>query len=215
MVSTLPRHNGRCNNKMRTIYLHGFASGPASKKAAFFRDRMPALEVPDLANGDFEHLTISGQIGVIGNLAAGEPVALIGSSMGGYLAALYGARHGEVTKVVLLAPAFGFARRWEETPEAEAWRKTGFLDVYHYGEQRKCRLSYGLIEDAKQYEDVPDFHQPALIFHGIHDDVVPPAVSSQFAASHSNARLRLLDSNHEMLNVLDSIWREAEPFLLP
>jgi pimeloyl-ACP methyl ester carboxylesterase len=199
---------------MRTIYLHGFASGPASKKAAFFHERMPSLEIPDLARGDFEHLSITGQLEVIEELAAGEPVSLMGSSMGGYLAALYAARHAEVSKVVLLAPAFGFARRWAATPEAEAWRKTGFLDVYHYGEKRKCRLSYELIEDALRYEDFPDFQQPALIFHGIHDEVVPPALSSQFVATHPNARLRLLDSDHELLNVLDGIWQEASPFLL-
>ena len=200
---------------MRTIYLHGFASGPASKKATFFHDRMPSLEVPDLSAGDFEHLSISGQIDVIGEMAAGDPVALIGSSMGGYLAALYAAQHPEVARLVLLAPAFGFARTWAAAPEAEAWRKTGFLDVYHYGEKRKRRLGYQLIEDALRYDDFPDFQQPALIFHGIHDTVVPPGLSGQFAGTHPAARLRLLNSDHELLNVLDSIWREAGPFLLP
>jgi len=200
---------------MRTIYLHGFASGPASKKATFFRQHIPTLEIPDLSAGDFEHLSITGQIGVIDELAAGEPVALIGSSMGGYLAALYAAQQVNVAKLVLLAPAFGFARSWAAAPEAESWRKTGFLDVYHYGDKRKRRLGYQLIEDAMRYDDFPDFRQPALIFHGIHDTVVPPGLSSQFAGAHPNARLRLLDSDHELLNVLDSIWREAGPFLLP
>jgi DNA-binding CsgD family transcriptional regulator/tetratricopeptide (TPR) repeat protein len=58
---------------MRTLYLHGFASGPASKKAIFFRQRMPSLEIPDLAAGDFEHLSIKSQIVVIDELAAGDP----------------------------------------------------------------------------------------------------------------------------------------------
>jgi pimeloyl-ACP methyl ester carboxylesterase len=200
---------------MRTIYLHGFASGPASKKAAFFRHRLPSLEIPDLSAGDFEHLSITSQIVVIDELAAGEPVALVGSSMGGYLAALYAARNPEiVAKLVLLAPAFAFARRWAAAPEGEAWRKTGFLEVYHYGEKCKRRLAYHLIEDALGYEDFPDFQQPALIFHGIHDTIVPPGLSSQFAATHPNARLRLLDSDHELLTVLDSIWQEAGPFLV-
>src|SRR5712692_10702133 len=117
---------------MRILYLHGFASGPASKKAAFFRARIPELDVPDLAQGDFEHLTITGQLAVIERLAAGEPVALIGSSLGGYLAALYAARHPEVSKLVLMAPAFGFLRRWSQSPDAAEWRRTGFLQVYHY-----------------------------------------------------------------------------------
>ena len=210
------RHNRRYSNKMRTFYLHGFASGPASKKATFFRRRIPSLEIPDLAAGDFEHLSITSQIDVIDEMTVGESVSLIGSSMGGYLAALYAARRPEaVARLVLLAPAFAFARSWAEAPEAESWRKTGFLDVYHYGEKRTRRLSYHLIEDALGYDDFPDFQQPALIFHGIHDTVVPPGLSSQFAGTHPNTRLRLLDSDHELLNVLDSIWREAGPFLLP
>jgi pimeloyl-ACP methyl ester carboxylesterase len=199
---------------MRILYLHGFASGPTSKKASFFGDQTHTLEIPDLAAGDFEHLTITGQLEVIERLAAGEPVSLIGSSLGGYLAALYASRHAEVTKVVLMAPAFGFARRWSETPEAAAWRETGFLDVYHYGEKRQRRLSYGLIEDGLRYPEFPDFRQPALIFHGIHDTVVPAQLSEEFARSHPNARLRLLDSDHELLNVLDVIWQETGPFLL-
>jgi pimeloyl-ACP methyl ester carboxylesterase len=199
---------------MRYLYLHGFASGPQSKKAGFFRERILSLEVPDLAAGDFEHLTISGQLRVIEDLAAGEAVSLIGSSMGSYLAALYAARHPEVVKLVLMAPAFGFARRWSELPESESWRKNGFLDIYHYGEKRNRRLSYGLIEDALQHEEFPDFRQPGLIFHGLHDTTVPSGLSCEFAADHPNVRLYLLDSDHELLNVLDAIWQAAAPFLL-
>ena len=59
--------------------------------------------------------------------------------MGGYLAALYAARHPEVDKVVLMAPAFCFRRRWRETlgdAKMEEWRGSGALDVFHYGEGR-------------------------------------------------------------------------------
>ena len=41
----------------RIVYLHGFASGPASSKALFFRQRLEAagalVDAPDLAAGDF------------------------------------------------------------------------------------------------------------------------------------------------------------------
>ena len=50
----------------RIVYLHGFASGPASSKARYFKEHLETagarVDVPDLAAGDFEHLTISGQI---------------------------------------------------------------------------------------------------------------------------------------------------------
>src|ERR1035437_5050357 len=105
------------HSKMNTLLsLHGFASSTASRTARFFAERLRAAgapsDIPDLAPTEFEHLTISGQLRVIETAAAGEPVALMGSSMGGYLAAIYAARHPEVSHVVLLAPAFGFARRW-------------------------------------------------------------------------------------------------------
>ena len=47
-------------------------------------------------------------------LAKGEPLVLMGSSLGGYLAALYAERHPKaVDRLVLIAPAFGFLQRWE------------------------------------------------------------------------------------------------------
>lgn len=198
----------------RVVYLHGFASGPASQKASFFRARIPQLEVPDLAAGDFEHLTITGQLQVIEAVAAGDPVALIGSSLGGYLAALYAARHPEVTRLVLLAPALGFARRWAQSNDVERWRRAGFIEVYHYGEKRQRKLGCQLLDDAAAYEDAPSFTQPALLFHGTRDSVVPSQGSEQFAASHPNVQLHLLDSGHELTDVLETIWQQTAPFLI-
>src|SRR4051794_33355587 len=127
----------------RILYLHGFASGPSSGKAQFLRDYLQArgatVEIPELDEGDFEHLTITRQLAVIERAAAGETVSLIGSSMGGYLAALYASRHAEVRRVVLLAPAFGFARRWPERlgPERMAdWRRIGTTLVFHHSQGR-------------------------------------------------------------------------------
>ena len=109
------------------VYLHGFGSGPDSTKGRFFQRNfsMIGAEVhqPDLAEGDFQGLTITGQLAVVDRaVREREPVLLAGSSLGGYLAALYAARHPErVPSLVLLAPAFGFARRWaEQLGEAES-----------------------------------------------------------------------------------------------
>src|SRR6185437_13922113 len=103
----------------RFVYLHGFASGPASRKASFFRERLAghgiALEIPDLAEGNFRGLTLTAQLQAIQRLGQG-PLVLIGSSLGGYLAALYAAVHpGQVERMVLLAPAFNFYELWTET----------------------------------------------------------------------------------------------------
>ncbi len=205
----------------RFIYLHGFASSPASRKARFFEERFRelgiGLEIPDLAEGNFRNLTLTAQLNVIARVSRDEPVSLIGSSMGGYLAALYAARHpGNVEKLVLLAPAFSFASRWPETlgeRAMEQWKRTNTLKVFHYSEGREVELGYQLVEDARQYEAYPDIAQPVLVFQGRRDTVVPPEYSVRFAERHPNARLRLLDSDHELGNVLDEMWMETEEFL--
>lgn len=204
----------------RIIYLHGFASSPGSKKARFFLERFGelgiGLEIPDLAEGDFAHLTISGQLKVVERASRGEPVTLMGSSMGGYLAALYAARHTEVEKVVLLAPAFALLKLWRGNrgvATMEQWRNSGSLEVFHYGEGRPAPLGYQLIEDAAQYEDYPDVEQPVLIFHGKNDASVPAEYSVSFAQQHPQTQLHLLESDHELLNVLDTMWMETEAFL--
>lgn len=205
----------------RIVYLHGFASSPASTKARFFHDSLTRagaeVDIPDLAAGDFEHLTITGQLAVLDQSARGEPVALMGSSMGGYLAALYAARHPEVARLVLLAPAFDFSARWRERlgdTEFERWRRSGCIQVFHYGDRTNRPLSFDLLPDSARYEAFPDFRQPALIFHGIHDDVVPAAYSQQFAAAHPNATLELLDSGHDLLNMLNYMEPKVRQFLL-
>ncbi len=204
----------------KVVYLHGFASGPGSSKARFFAARLRAagyeVEIPDLAAGDFEHLTITGQLEEVARAAAGEPCILMGSSMGGYVAALHAARHPEVTRVILMAPAFGFARRWAAAlgPEKVAeWRRSGWLEVFHYADQAPRRVSYALIEDGERYEDYPDVRQPALVFHGRGDPVVPAAYSEEFAARHPNARLVLFDSGHELTDVLEPMWERVREFL--
>ena len=205
---------------MKLIYLHGFASGPMSSKAQFFRRRFADLgvdmQIPDLAEGNFEGLTISGQLRVIERVADGEDVWLMGSSMGGYLAALYAARHPQVTQLILLAPAFGFAKRWPLRlggDKVAEWRRTGWLPVYHYSEKRESRVGYALLEDGAQYEAYPDVSQPVLIFHGREDDVVPVEYSREFAALHPQAALREMDSGHDLLNVLEEMWAEIRSLI--
>jgi hypothetical protein len=43
--------------------------------------------------------------------------------------------------------------------------------------------------------------------------VVPAAASVEFARSHANVTLRLLQSGHELTDVLELMWDEVGPFL--
>lgn len=206
---------------MRAIYLHGFASGPGSRKAQVFKERLEnagwSCDIPALDGGDFEHLTISGQLAILDRMVADEEVTLLGSSMGGYLAALYAARHlNSVKQVVLLAPAFGFAHRWPERLGDEAlrnWEETGFLEIYHYAACRPARVHFGLLADGRKYEGFPRVLQPALVFHGRQDSVVPYEFSLEFQALHPAARVHLYDAGHELTEVIDQMWEETARFL--
>lgn len=206
---------------LRILYLHGFASSPASRKARFFAERLAeehcVLETPALDEGDFPHLTISGQLRLLERLLGGQPAILIGSSLGGYLAALYAARHREIERLVLLAPAFDFVRLWGESigpQRLEDWKRGGVMTVFHYGQNRELPLFYLFLEDAVQFAAFPEFGQPALLLHGNQDSTVPVGSSVAYAEAHANTRLVRLDSGHEMTDALEQIWQEARPFFM-
>src|SRR5207302_2184916 len=93
------------------------------------------------------------------------------------------------------------------------WRRTGWLPVYHYGKNKQSRVHYGLLEEAEQYEDYPAVTQPTLIFHGRDDDVVPCEYSGEFAARNPATTLRVMESGHDLLNVLEEMWTGASQFL--
>jgi pimeloyl-ACP methyl ester carboxylesterase len=205
---------------MKYIYLHGFASSPASSKARYFQERMREhgvdLVIPELDRGDFEHLTLSGQLSVIQQTHGSGPAVLLGSSMGGYVAAIYASMHPEIVRIVLLAPAFDFVRRFPKVTgdkQFAEWKSSGKIKMFHYGVGRECLLDFGLYEDARKYPAFPDVSQPALVLHGINDETVPVQLSEQFCAAHPNCQLHVLHSGHELTNVLPEMWALTERFL--
>ena len=206
---------------MRVIYLHGFASSPKSSKARFFGEKFGDrvhFSAPDLTEGDFQNSTLSQQLAYLNTLVGDEPVILMGSSMGGYLAALFAARHPDrVAKVILLAPAFGLAVRWSNSLGLLAmsdWQRLGSRSVYHYGENREAQISYELIRDGLQYEEFPDVRCPALVLHGRRDESVDYRLSERFAEGRGNVELVIYDSGHQLLDVLDAMWERVRSFLL-
>lgn len=206
---------------LSVLYLHGFASSPLSRKATFLRERFAELgirfDAPDLAGGDFFHLTISNQLEVVRGAADGvRPLLIIGSSLGGYLAALYAAERKDLDHVILLAPAFGFHDLWMDRlgpEEVGRWRHSGKLSVFHYGTGGEADLSYDFLEDAERYPAYPDCQTPTLIFHATHDDLVPLANSARFAGEHKQVELIEVNSGHELTNVLEEVWDRTRRLL--
>jgi hypothetical protein len=205
----------------RVLYLHGFASSPFSRKATFLAGRLRALgyvvDIPALDENDFGNLTITRQLNLVRSRMDGGPISVIGSSLGGYLAALLASHHLEIDRLVLLAPAFDFFRLWTEElgPERLAdWREQDALNVYHYGAGKEVALRYELMRDAAAHQPFPEFEQPALIIHGENDRVVPIALSEQYVAAHPNCRLIRFASGHELTDVLEDMYPPIENFLL-
>jgi pimeloyl-ACP methyl ester carboxylesterase len=210
---------------MHIVYLHGFASSPQSGKAQFFKrkfeERGISIDIPELDEGNFERLTVSGMLKVVeravSSRCAEQACILMGSSLGGFTAGLYAARHPEqVERVVLLAPALQFARRWRERFSAEElaeWKRQGWKSFYHYGRLRDERLGYSFVEDALQFEGEPVFPQPALILHGSRDEVVPVELSRSYVLKHPNAQLKEHPSGHELTDVKEDLWKETAAFM--
>lgn len=209
---------------MNFIYLHGFASCPESAKAIYLVDKLSnlglSLQVPNLNQGDFSHLTITRQIEQVSELfeSTTAPITLIGSSLGGLTAAWLGQKNLQVQRLILLAPAFGFLDHWLPKIgdiQLQEWQKSGWLPVYHYCEKRTIPLHYKFIEDAHQYREIQLLRPiPTLILHGQHDQVIPIEASQNYANVRSWVKLIKLDSDHALVDAMPIIWSEIAEFCL-
>jgi hypothetical protein len=206
-------------------YLHGFASGPSSRKARHLSEGFAArgvrLHVPDLTPGPdgFERstpLTMLAEARATLGEAPG-PHALIGSSLGGYLAALLASSDPRVERLVLLAPAFRLFERWSARlgpVELAAWRAGG-LETFHHPTQAPRRIGWAFLDAARGLPAFPAVSVPALAIAGARDDTVPLADVEAWVARTPTARLLVVDDGHELAGSLDLVLREAWDFLLP
>jgi pimeloyl-ACP methyl ester carboxylesterase len=205
------------------LYLHGFASGPSSHKARVLSERFAAIgvpvDVPDLTPGDdgFERSSPSSMLAVAeARLASATPPhAIIGSSLGGYLAAVAASRDPSIERLVLLAPAFRLFDRWRArlTPaELEDWRAHG-LETQHFASGRRRRIGWQFHEDARGWPAFPEVHVPTLCIAGTRDETVPIADVEAFVARTPTAQLIAVDDGHELAASLDRIFEEARAFL--
>jgi uncharacterized protein len=210
----------------RVLYLHGFASSPASTKAtvigARLRARGVAFRCPDLNEPAFASLTITRMLAQVDReLAALDgPAAVIGSSLGGAVAVLAAGQWPErIERLVLLAPAVMFARPGHPLlpPErVEAWRRDGSLPFFHYAAGEERRLDFGFYEDSLRYDVFGTaFGQPALAFQGRRDASVEPAAVEDFCRTRPNVSLVLLDDDHQLAASLPRICDGIEAFFGP
>jgi pimeloyl-ACP methyl ester carboxylesterase len=204
------------------LYLHGFASSPESFKGRAYEGHLVPkgwdLRRLDLRLPNRDELRVSAMIEhVIAETEAAGEVAIIGSSLGGLVAAHVAARRPEVQALVLMAPAFRFAVRWPERIGAQAmecWRSGEPLLTDDHAGGPPLRVDYGFYEDAVRVDArFPGVEVPTLVFHGENDETVDIAGSRAFVQQTSRARLVELDDGHALVDSLPVMLPEAQAFL--
>jgi pimeloyl-ACP methyl ester carboxylesterase len=210
------------------LYLHGFASSPASSKAAFFRREIAArglgFSCPDFNLPAFQTLTVTRMLEQTAAAidASAGPVALIGSSLGAFVAihAAAGSHAScapladRIAALVLLAPALDFGgNRLRQIGEhgIDEWRRAGTLKIFHYADDQLRDIDFTLYDDAARYDALAiQVAPPTLVVQGTRDTVVDPQLVQRWAATQPNVRLVLVDDEHQLTASVDRIWLETE-----
>jgi pimeloyl-ACP methyl ester carboxylesterase len=192
-------------SQQTVILLHGFASSGNSTKAQYLRGRFAA--VPDVqfhaidfnpTPRDFEYMTITGMINRLRQYVLDHDlrrVFIVGSSIGALVGLNYAHRFGEVSRMLLLAPALSYLR-FEPVDK-----------VFHYAFNRELSLRDDFYVDGAMYAEPVPPPVPVTIIHGCHDDVIPIARSRRYAALYpEEVELTEVDSDHQVNDQLDFIW---------
>lgn len=200
--------------RAHVLYLHGFGSGPLSAKGLALgkrlADRVASYAIPDLEGGDFFALTMERiqerALAAIAALPAdGAPLMLVGSSLGGYTAALLAARGrlpARVAGLLLIAPAFGFTARWARLVGEDGlrqWRAEGRRLFRHHGRDRDEWLSTAFLDSCLDLPEIPGLTTiPTVIVHGRQDETVDWRLSRAYADQPGLCEYHLLQGDHRL-----------------
>ena len=208
---------------LRHAYVHGFASSSLSYKGQalrrFYASHGREFLTPDLNAPSFAKLTYTDMLAAVDAFDQARDEAesiapgrarwrIVGSSMGGYLAARWAELHPErVDELILLCPAFDFTKRWPSIIGEEGfarWREQGHFSLPD-GTGTPVDVHYGLVEDAQTHPARPVVPCPTTIVHGTRDTVVPIELSREYAAAHAHVALVEVDDDHTLAQSLPQI----------
>ena len=218
-------------DKVRFIYVPGFHSTADSARTGAMETLVGDLgdrwAVIPAVGPDGRQYLISELLERIQRVVARSkaPYFLCGSSLGGYVAALAGSanqdrparRHddgAELLGVLMLSPSFGIGRRWLDRADAETrarWQEQGWI-TWDYGGQA-LEVPYAFVEDALSHAEFPALDAvPAMVIHGIHDEIVPVQVCRDYTSENESVVLRELPCDHSLEAELDAVVHLARAF---
>jgi predicted esterase YcpF (UPF0227 family) len=137
------------------LYLHGFRSSPQSFKARLMQQRMRELGVGrayacPMLDVSPARAIAQAEAAIAAARAGGQPVAIVGSSLGGYYARWLGERHGYPT--VLLNPAVHPWRDLERyLGDQPLWHGGGSVTVERHHLQELLELRVDAITRPERY----------------------------------------------------------------
>lgn len=191
------------------VYLHGLGSVRAGEKSdALFalaaRLGIAAVRFDFRGHGDSDgelgETTLSDLLGdTRAVLRDVGPALLVGSSLGGLVAAWCAATSPElVTGLTLIAPAFGFLSRLERTRTADG-------SAHVVSGEREIRIGPEVLADLRRFDEsrLPAMLRArTLLVHGADDDVVPvDATRAVFdAIRHADKDLWIVPGGDHRLN---------------
>ncbi|MBK6941948.1 MAG: alpha/beta fold hydrolase [Planctomycetes bacterium] len=181
------------------LFLPGFGSVRSGSKATRIGRALAARGARMLAldyeghgdsSGAFATMSVSRHLrdafAVIAAMAHSTPLTLIGSSLGGLVAARAAAKlQPHVERLALIAPAFGFRERFEHRLGGDAlghWERTNVLR--YSGEFFSAELAFDLLRDARTLDEdelARAIEVPTLLVHGSADATVPLECSEHVA----------------------------------
>jgi len=194
---------------MRVTFAHGLWGSTDSGKVDWMRDQGWEVLPLDMRQYGWDQ---AAQTRVV--LEAidhqGPFDVLVGSSFGGLATANAAAQRPDLDlKLVLLAPAFGYADLiLADHGEAglAAWEAAGTKTFHPPGWEAPVSLPWSFVERSRPLSWPAVLHTAAIL-HGSGDDVVPLANSQRVVAAHPHVHLEVVDDDHRLGESYEAMGR--------